>query len=70
MKNNPNYKSKLKVGKSKLYVLMGLLAFASISFASCNNNTNKGDATVQNDTSAAVTKRVDTVATDSGTKQP
>ncbi|MEX8547695.1 MAG: hypothetical protein V5804_08845 [Mucilaginibacter sp.] len=69
MKNQQNYRTTLAAGKPKLYVLMSLFVLASFSFAACNNK-GKGDTKIQNDTSSAVTKRVDTVATDSGTKQP
>ena len=69
MNNYQNYKTKSTAGKLKLYVLMSLFVLASFSFAACNNK-GKGDTKIQNDTSSAVTKRVDTVATDSGTKQP
>ncbi|WP_299286312.1 hypothetical protein [uncultured Mucilaginibacter sp.] len=69
MKNQQNYRTTLAAGKPKLYVLMGLLTLASMFFA-CNNNSSKAKPDLQNDTSSAVTKRVDTVAADSGTKQP
>jgi len=69
MKKNQNYTTPLSVRKFKLSFLLSLFVLATFSFASCNNK-GKGDTTTKTDTSSTVTNRVDTVATDSGTKQP
>jgi hypothetical protein len=74
MKNNLINKANPAKGKSGFYLFICALTFATLTLGACNSksssNTNNGDPAVQNDTSSAVTHRVDTQATDSGTKQP
>lgn len=70
MKNNRIHTAEFLKGKSKLYFFVCMILFATSTLTACNNNNNHGDATASHDTSSTVTDRVDTAATDSGTKQP
>ena len=64
MRNNLINKVNLAKSKSSIYLFICTLAFATLTLGACNNksssNTNNGDPAVHNDTSSAVTQRVDT----------
>jgi hypothetical protein len=78
MKNNFSTKASFTKGKSNLSLFICTLAIATLTLGACNNksktesDTNNSDPAVHNDTSSAVTPRVDTTPAvhDGVAKQP
>jgi len=69
MKNIITPKASLAKTKSSFYLFICSLALVTSTLGACNNKST-GDTTTHDDTSSTVTDKVDTIATDSGTKQP
>lgn len=68
MNHNFTQKARFVRIKPRFYLFICSIAFVILSLGACNSKST-GDTTTHDDTSSTVTDKVDTAATDSGTKQ-